>query len=199
MRADRGAGEAGRALARWLAYHRRGRIASGVVPLLSLAAFGVLGFLVGPTLPGPRERSFTVAARRYGYDPAVIRVNRGDTVRLRFVSEDVVHGFYLEGHNLDVRITPMRSTVEVHRSGHASEPEVVEEIIFRAEREGKFRYRCSQTCGFMHPFMLGDFVVGPNRLLPTSIGLAVGLLVGGFILVLTPSGPAQAAEKDDGA
>jgi heme/copper-type cytochrome/quinol oxidase subunit 2 len=170
-----------------------------MVLLLSLAGFGALGFLVGPTLPEPQERSFTVVARRYGYDPAVIRVNRGDTVRLRFVSEDVVHGFYLEGHDLDVRITPMRSTVEVHRSGHAGQPEVVEEIIFRAEREGKFRYRCSQTCGFMHPFMLGDFVVRPNRLLPTSIGLAVGLLVGGFVLVLTKGDPARAKERDDAA
>lgn len=199
MSADRGAGEFARVLARRLIHHRRGQIVSGMVPLLSLAGFGALGFLVAPTLPVPQERSFTVVARRYAYDPAVIRVNRDDTVRLRFVSEDVVHGFYLEGHDLDVRITPMRSTVEVHRSGHAGQSEVVEEIVFRAEREGKFRYRCSQTCGFMHPFMLGDFVVGPNRLLPTSIGLAVGLLVGGFILVLTNNGPARAIENDDAA
>ncbi len=199
MRADRGAGEAAHSLARRLIPHQRGQIASGMVLVLSLAGFGALGFVVAPTLPKPQERSFTVVAHRYGYDPAVIRVNRGDTVRLRFVSEDVVHGFYLEGHDLDLRIIPMRSTVEVHRSAHAGAPEVVEEVVFRADREGKFRYRCSQTCGFMHPFMLGDFVVGPNRLRPTSIGLAVGLLVGGFILVLTKSEPAEPMGNDDAA
>lgn len=148
-------------------------------------AGGSLGILVGESHEEPVERSFIVVARQYGYEPSVIRVNRGDTVRLRFASKDVVHGFYLEGHDLDVTIHPMRSAVEVRHPSRSPDPEVMEEVVFTADRSGKFRYRCSRTCGFMHPFMLGEFIVGPNRLLPVSLGLSAGMLLG-FLVIGIP-------------
>lgn len=152
--------------------------------LFIVAGLGVLGFVLAPAVSSPQERAITVRAHRYGYDPEIIRVNRGDTVRLRFVSEDVVHGFYLEGYDLDVTIPPMRSTVELQKPSQPGKSETVEEVVFTAGREGKFRYRCSKTCGFLHPFMLGEFIVSPNRLLPTSLGLTLGILLGGFLVVL---------------
>ncbi|HLY72993.1 MAG TPA: hypothetical protein VKU80_02650 [Planctomycetota bacterium] len=156
---------------------------------LWLAAFflvalsmGAVGYALAPAIPGPQEKSFTVHLRRYEYDPPVIRVNRGDTVRLKFVSEDVVHGFYLEGHDLDVTAAPLRPTVQaLHPS--TGKRETLEEVVFAADREGKFRFRCSQTCGYLHPFMLGELIVRPNRLLPVSIGLAVGILLAGALVV----------------
>lgn len=155
-----------------------------LVFLGTVALLGILGFLAAPGTPAPQERSITVHARQYGYDPEVIRVNRGDTVRLRFISQDVVHGFYVEGYDLDVAILPMRPVVEVHRPSQPGKRRLVQEVVFTADREGKFRYRCSHTCGFMHPFMLGELVVGPNRLLPASLGLTAGVLLGGFFVVL---------------
>ena len=88
---------------------------SGWLLLGVVAVGGLTGFLTTSRGAPPRERSFTILARQYAYEPAVIRVNRGDTVRLRFGSLDVMHGFYLEGHDLNVTITPMRSTVELRR------------------------------------------------------------------------------------
>jgi len=155
---------------------------------LSLAGFGILGYLVAPGTSFPQQRSFTIQARQYAYDPPVIRVNRGDTVRLRFVSLDVVHGFYLEGHDIDVRIIPMRSRMELRRPSRPGAPELVEEVALRMDREGKFRYWCSQTCGSLHPFMLGEMIVEPNRLLPTSIGLTVGVLLGGLLMIFMKRG-----------
>ncbi len=148
-----------------------------------VAGAGLVGLLTAGSPPGPQERVITIRASQYGYDPAVIRVNRGDTVRMRLVSMDVVHGFYLEGHDLNVAIIPMRSTVELRRPSRPGEVESVEEVVFTADREGKFRYRCSQTCGFLHPFMLGELIVAPNRLLPVSIGLAVGVLFGSLFVL----------------
>jgi heme/copper-type cytochrome/quinol oxidase subunit 2 len=149
---------------------------------LVAAGMGVVGFFIAPRVSVPQERSYTVHLRKYEYDPPVLRVNRGDTVRLKFVSDDVVHGFYLEGHDLDATAAPLRSAVQVLRRS-TGKRETLEEVSFVATREGKFRFRCSQTCGYLHPFMLGEMIVRPNRLLPVSIGLAVGILLGGFIVV----------------
>lgn len=146
--------------------------------LAGMTLLGAAGFALGSRSPPPQERSIHVVAHRYGYDPPVIRVNRGDLVRLTFGSTDVEHGFYLEGYGLDVTILPLRSTVEVTQAGVKS---TASEVVFRADREGKFRYRCSHTCGFMHPFMLGELLVGPNRLLPTSLGMMAGLVLAGLL------------------
>jgi plastocyanin len=150
-----------------------------IVPLLGLLVLGGAGFLAGSGAPMPRQRSFAISAHKYGYDPPVLRVSKGDTVRLTFSSQDVVHGFYLEGYDLDVTILPLRAEVEVrHPSRPGAPSEMTREVVFTASREGKFRYRCSHTCGFLHPFMLGELIVGPNRLLPTSAGMTLGLLLG---------------------
>jgi len=149
--------------------------------LLCGSVLGAAGFFMAPSLGPARERSFEIRARQYQYDPPVLRVNRGDTVRLRLVSEDVVHGFYLEGHDLDAVILPLRSTIHLRRPS-SGERQDVQEVVFTASREGKFRYRCSQTCGYLHPFMLGELIVGPNRLFPASVGAAIGMLVGGILV-----------------
>lgn len=159
------------------------RIQRGILFLAIIAACGGLGLLAAPAVSLPRERTITVRAHRYGYSPEIIRVNRGDTIRLRFMSEDVSHGFYLEGYDMDVNIPPMRNAVALRKPSQHGESQTVEEVKFTADREGKFRYRCSNTCGFLHPFMLGEFIVGPNRLLPLSLGLMVGVLVGGLFIV----------------
>jgi heme/copper-type cytochrome/quinol oxidase subunit 2 len=135
----------------------------------------------GATASAPRSHSILVKAGQYAFDPPVIRVRRGDTLKLRFAASDVVHGFYLEGHDLDVAIPPLSRQVTVKRGGAT---QVVEEVVLTAGRSGKFRYRCSKTCGAMHPFMVGELIVGPNRLFGGAAGAAAGLLFGGFVSVL---------------
>jgi plastocyanin len=127
----------------------------------------------------PQERSFTITAHKYAYEPSTIYVNRGDTVHVRLVSADVTHGFYLEGYDLDAKVRREDPTFWMrHPSQKDAEYEPVNDMTFVASHAGKFRYRCSITCGFMHPFMNGVLIVRPNYLFPTGIGLSVGLLVG---------------------
>ncbi len=163
---------------------RRCRRAAAFIAAVGAASAGLLLVLdlgSAPVGPRPRRHTINLVARRYAFDPPVIRVERGDEVRLRFASLDVVHGVYLEGYDIDVTIEPLRREVQVRRGNRP--PETVREVVFTAERGGKFRYRCSKTCGAMHPFMVGELIVSPNRLLRVSSLAAVGLLVGGFVWV----------------
>jgi cytochrome c oxidase subunit 2 len=141
-----------------------------------------------------QERTVTITARKYGYDPPVLRVNRGDRLHIKLVATDVTHGFYLEGYDLDARARPENPTFWVrHPSAKAeSQPgggyEEVNEITFTASRPGKFRYRCSTTCGYMHPFMQGEMIVSPNYLFPTSVGLSLALAVGMLVVLRRSAG-----------
>lgn len=160
-------------------------LAAAAATLVALAA----GWWAPRTLHAtPTEHEIRIVASSYAFEPAVIRVRRGDTLRLRFAATDVVHGFYLEGHDLDVTIPPLSRQVQVRRGGVT---DTREEVVLVATRNGKFRYRCSKTCGAMHPFMMGELVVGPNRLWHGSATAAVALLLGG-IAVMGRSRPAEA-------
>lgn len=129
-----------------------------LVLLLPFAALAVLVLLVPlPFSARPTTRDVTVVARQFAFDPPVLRVNRGDRVRLVVRAVDVVHGFLVDGHGSEVRV----------------EPGISQHMEFVAERTGKFRYRCSVTCGTLHPFMTGDLIVSPNRELLRAGGLVL--------------------------
>lgn len=118
--------------------------------LLALAAAFAAAFapLPYPT-PAPTERHFRLEARTFEFSPAVLRVNPGDRVTIEIVSTDVVHGFYLDGYDVNVTADPGQTAV----------------VNFTAGRAGVFRFRCPVACGQMHPFMTGKLQVGPNLLL----------------------------------
>lgn len=84
---------------------------------------------------------------------------------ITLTASDVVHGFYLDGYGLKTRV----------------EPGVSQRIEFVADRPGKFRYRCSVPCGSIHPFMIGELVVGPNipfwRIIGVMLVAAAGMLI----------------------
>lgn len=127
--------------------------------LLSLCPFVGLALLVllGPIpfAASPVTHEITMTATQFAFDPPVLRVNRGDRIRLTLQAADVVHGFYLDGHDISVRF----------------EPGIAQQVEFVADQVGKFRYRCSVSCGTLHPFMVGELVVGPNLVLLRAMGL----------------------------
>ncbi len=150
------------------------------MPVISLLILGgAIGFLsVYFHRAAPQDRTFTITGEKYAYDPPVIHVNQGDRVRIKLLAKDVTHGFYLEGYDLDARARPQDNSFWVRRPSAKEDYHEVQEVNFVAGRTGKFRYRCSQTCGYMHPFMQGELIVQPNYLFPTSMVLSLGLVVG---------------------
>ncbi len=158
---------------------KRIRISNGVLVTLLLLLGGSAGFLSARLQrTAPQDRSFIITGQKYAYDPPVIHVNQGDRVRIQLVAKDVTHGFYLEGYDLDARARPMDPSFWARRPSTKEDYHEVEEINFVASRTGKFRYRCSQTCGYMHPFMQGELIVQPNYLFPVAVGMALALVVG---------------------
>lgn len=148
----------------------------GTMVLLVVGA-GVVGGFLQPSAP-PQERRIKMTARQYAFDPPILRVNKGDTLRLRVTSLDVIHGLYMEAFDFNVKIIPDSPYLELTHPSRPDEPaKKVEEVVFVADKTGKFRYRCSHTCGAMHPFMQGELVVAPNRLLGAGVGGLVGLLL----------------------
>jgi hypothetical protein len=129
--------------------------------------FSLLGLLV-LMVPWPGvilsagEREVRVLARDYTYSPGVLRVSHGDRVTLVLEAEDVTHGLYLDGYDVELVAVPGRAS----------------RATFVADRPGKFRLRCSKVCGTLHPFMLGELIVMPNSPFWRAIGIAVLAAVG---------------------
>ena len=138
----------------------------------SLLFFVMVGLVVAfAPLPvrsiAPQERIFQVDARQYAYSPADLKVNAGDTVTIHLVSNDVVHGLYVDGYGVSVEADPGQTA----------------RLTFVANKPGSFRFRCNVTCGAMHPFMIGKLTVGTNEWLFRSIGIAAIAVLGVIVLV----------------
>ena len=155
----------------------------GLKALIIVVGTGVGLLWAGWGTGEPQQRSFVIKARKYAFDPSRLEVNRGDRITIRLEATDVTHGFYLEGHDIDAKFRPDMPTFWLrHPSQNPEEYEEVEEVSFVADRTGKFRYRCSITCGTMHPFMQGELIVRPNYLFSGSVGLAVSLT---FVMLMS--------------
>jgi len=139
------------------------------ISLLFLIIAGlVVAFAPLPVPPAtPQERTFQIDARQYAYSPSELKVNKGDTVTIKLVSTDVVHGLYVDGYDISVEADPGQSA----------------DLTFIADKSGSFRFRCNVTCGAMHPFMIGKLTVGTNNWLFRSIGLAALAVFGTVIFV----------------
>jgi cytochrome c oxidase subunit 2 len=111
------------------------------------------------------EKFFEVKAKKFSYTPNIIMVNKGDVVRIRLISEDVHHGFFLDGYGVKTSAYPGQEG----------------SLKFTADKNGRFAFRCSVTCGEFHPYMIGYLVVGPNT---RFLGFVFVILGIGLISIL---------------
>ena len=115
----------------------------------------------------PTDRHVRIEASSFQYTPEAITVNPGDHVTIDLAATDVVHGLYIDGYELNVTADPGQTA----------------SLSFVADRSGTFRFRCSVTCGALHPFMIGKLNVGSNELLWRGLGFAMLAAVAGVWLV----------------
>lgn len=139
------------------------------------------------TTPAPATREIHLEAFRYGISPSVIRVNRGDRLRMTFSSRDTGHSFFLQDYRLDAKISPQAEFLEVFDPLQAEDPPRLEKAIeitaglpgLTGHLTNISRHRCHVYCGPMHGFEQGDLIVRPNWLFALSIGLLVAIPLAG--------------------
>ena len=84
-----------------------------------------------------------VMAKRYEFTPRLLRVKKGEDVRLIIAPLDHDHGFKLDDFHINQKIK--RGTTAT--------------VEFRPDKAGTFQFRCSDFCGLGHIKMTGTLVV----------------------------------------
>jgi heme/copper-type cytochrome/quinol oxidase subunit 2 len=136
--------------------HRPSRIVTWGLPALTAL---LIALAPAPrSSASPADRLIRLSAGDFAYTPATLSVNPGDRVTLELTSTDYVHGLHLDGYDLNLTADPGQTA----------------RLTFTADRPGSFRFRCSVTCGPLHPFMIGKLNVGPNWLFWRALALALG-------------------------
>lgn len=127
----------------------------------------IFSFLLLPNFSFADEKFIEIKAKKFAYTPNIIKVKKGDHVRIRLISQDVHHGFFVDGYGVQTSAYPGQDG----------------SLQFTADKTGRFSFRCSVTCGEFHPYMIGYLYVEPNLLFP--FGLFIVGILGIVSLILT--------------
>lgn len=88
-------------------------------------------------------REFTVNGHAYGFSPSTIEVNKGDNVKITFISDDILHNLIIDGYNVGT---------DAVSSGNSYT------IQFIADKVGTFTFYCSVD-GHSEAGMVGKLIV----------------------------------------
>ncbi len=95
---------------------------------------------------GSTVEVWMLAVRSY-FAPDVIRVNKGDTVKIHVTNieqtRDELHGFAIDDYNINLVIDPGET----------------KSVTFTAEKSGVFAFYCTNFCSALHQEMQGYFLV----------------------------------------
>ncbi|HEY8486871.1 MAG TPA: cytochrome c oxidase subunit II [Limnochordales bacterium] len=154
-------------------YERRWMILSGATLAVLFLAVVVAAFGLGITLPGvagqvrpdqldrtppfdrpgvrqvaPGQYEAYLIAHIWAYSPNEIRVPVGSTVRFAITSRDVIHGFRIQGTNVNAMVIPGQ----------------VSEVTHTFRQPGTYVFLCHEYCGINHHLMYGRIIVeGPGQ------------------------------------
>jgi len=158
-----------------------------VIVLTLIAAVAVaLSFQLLPTTS--RTHTFALEAKKYGYSPARMIVNRGDRIVLKPASRDATHGFLLDGYPIEFVIRKGATFLKYTWKDEGGKIQADWDRVAEVEFVGKFTFRCTQTCGNLHPFMTGELIVRPNTPYALFVSLSIWLVVSLLVYFRTDSG-----------
>jgi cytochrome c oxidase subunit 2 len=109
----------------------------------ALCLFGLLSLTGGQHATADDVPVVEITAKRFAFSPDKITLKRGQTVKLRLHSEDVIHGFFLRPLKLDEEIPAGQTT----------------EVTVTPQTVGTFTTICDHFCGANHGNMNMTIVV----------------------------------------
>ena len=116
----------------------------GSMILMSVVSLCLTGTAFGAgQAAAPRVHEITMTAKKYEFDPNMIKVKKGELVRLIITAVDREHGIKIEGYDIN----------QVLKKG---DPTTIE---FTADKVGTFEFKCSVFCGLGHGRMKGKLIV----------------------------------------
>ena len=103
----------------------------------------LLSFGSARRVSAQEPRVIDITAKRFGFTPDTITLKKGETVKLRLHSEDVIHGFFSRQLKIDEEVEPGKTT----------------EITLTPQAAGTFKTICDHFCGAGHGNMAMTIVV----------------------------------------
>ncbi len=85
----------------------------------------------------------SMTAKKYEFEPNVIKIKKGDQVKLVITALDRDHGFKLEAFHIDKKLEKGKPV----------------EVEFTADQAGTFPFQCSRFCGKGHRKRKGELIV----------------------------------------
>ncbi len=108
--------------------------------------FAVGGILLAQDPPADEfVHDIRMTAKKYEFNPSVIRVRQGERVRLLITTLDRKHGIQIKEFGVKVVLPKKEETV----------------VEFGADKAGEFKFKCSVRCGWHHGRMKGKLIVEP--------------------------------------
>src|ERR1700730_2086747 len=97
--------------------------------LLAVGAAFVAGAYITSAQSGPSDsvREVKITAEKFQFSPSVIKVKRGDHVRLTVTALDSEHGFKLDGFHIERKVPKGQAVT----------------MDFTADQAGDFSFQCS--------------------------------------------------------
>jgi heme/copper-type cytochrome/quinol oxidase subunit 2 len=126
-----------------------------VRPLIVRCAAGALiaALVVGVAVRAQNKKDFVVVAHKYGFvvdgRSSEIHVQQDDLVRITFSTEDIPHSFTVED--------------ETYRIMRRAEPGKPVTFEFRADKPGRFPFKCTLTADERCKEMQGVLVVDGRK------------------------------------
>jgi cytochrome c oxidase subunit II len=92
---------------------------------------------------GPDSYELQMVARMWAFQPSTVRLPVGSTVDLYVTSQDIIHGFKIEEHNVNLMAVPG----------------AINYIRVTFNKPGEFLFACHEFCGAAHHTMAGRIII----------------------------------------
>jgi cytochrome c oxidase subunit II len=117
----------------------------------------------GVRVTGPGAVQVSIVAQAFAFVPERVEVPQGAEVTLYLTARDVIHGYQVEGTNLNAMVIPGEIVV----------------MRYTFNQPGSYRVTCNEYCGIGHHQMLGEITVVPPALFGRSAPESAATMVAG--------------------